>query len=189
MINVTVSKVIVPHRIFFTKGVGRHKDHLQSFELALRSAGVERCNLVSVSSIIPPKCCRITASEGTKLLEPGSLTFVVMARNATSEPNRLIAASIGVAQPVDESAYGYLSEHHSFGETDERAGEYAEDLAATMLATTLGVDFDPTVDWDEREESYNMSGKILKTFNITQSAEGHKDGRWTPVVAMAVLLP
>jgi arginine decarboxylase len=178
-----------PQKVFFTKGVGRHKDYLQSFELALRSARVERCNLVNVSSILPPRCRRTTASEGMKLLEPGSLTFVVMARNATNEPNRLIAASIGVAQPVEESAYGYLSEHHSFGETDERAGEYAEDLAATMLATTLGVEFDPAVDWDEREKSYKMSGKILKTFNITQSAEGGKDGRWTSVVAMAVLLP
>lgn len=185
----TVSKVIVPHRIFFTKGVGRHKDYLQSFELALRSAGAERCNLVNVSSIIPPKCRRIAAPEGMKSLESGSITFVVMARNATNEPNRLIAASIGVAQPVDESAYGYLSEHHSFGDTDERAGEYAEDLAATMLATTLGVEFDPAVDWDEREKYYKLSGKILKTFNITQSAEGDKDGKWTSVVAMAVLLP
>jgi arginine decarboxylase len=178
----------VPQKVFFTKGVGRHKDYLQSFELALRDAGVERCNLVTVSSILPPKCKRLSVSEGSKLLEPGALTFVVMARNATNEPNRLIAASIGVAQPADETAYGYLSEHHPFGETDERAGEYAEDLAATMLATTLGVEFDPSLAWDEREKHYKMSGKFLKTFNITQSAEGDKDGKWTSVVAMAILL-
>ncbi len=179
----------VPQRVFFTKGVGRHKDYLQSFELALRDAGVEKCNLVCVSSILPPKCRRLPVAEGRKLLEPGALTFVVMARNATNEPNRLVAASIGVAQPTDDTAYGYLSEHHPFGETDERAGDYAEDLAATMLATTLGVDFDPAVDWNEREKYYKMSGKILKTFNITQSAEGDKDGKWTSVVAMAILLP
>lgn len=112
-----------------------------------------------------------------------------MARNATNEPNRLIAASIGVAQPADDSAYGYLSEHHPFGETDERAGEYAEDLAATMLATTLGVQFDPNTAWDEREKIFKMSGKIVRTFNITQSAEGDKNGLWTTVVAAAVLLP
>jgi arginine decarboxylase len=181
--------MFVPQKVFFTKGVGRHNDYLQSFELALRDAGVEICNLVNVSSILPPKCKRLPASEGRKLLAPGAITFVVMARNATNEPNRLIAASIGVAQPTDDTAYGYLSEHHPFGETDERAGEYAEDLAATMLATTLGVDFDPTLAWDEREMHYEMSGKILKTFNITQSAEGDKDGRWTSVIAMALLLP
>ena len=181
--------MFVPQKVYFTRGVGRHKDYLQSFELALRSAGVERCNLVNVSSILPPGCRRVSATEAAKLLEPGSITFVVMARNATNEPNRLIASSIGVAQPADESAYGYLSEHHSFGETDERAGEYAEDLAATMLAPTLGLQFDPAVDWDEREKLYKMSGKILRTFNITQSAQGDKDGRWTSTVAMAILFP
>jgi arginine decarboxylase len=179
----------VPNKIFFTKGVGRHKDYLQSFELALRDAKIEKCNLVTVSSIYPPGCKRIPADEGLKFLAAGQITFAVMARNATNEPNRLIAASIGVAMPADANAYGYLSEHHPFGETDEKAGEYAEDLAATMLATTLGVEFDPGVAWDEREKLYKMSGKIVKTYNITQSAEGHKDGIWTTVVACAILLP
>ncbi|RCK75130.1 MAG: Pyruvoyl-dependent arginine decarboxylase [Ignavibacteriae bacterium] len=179
----------VPTKIFFTKGVGRHKDYLQSFELALRDAKIEKCNLVTVSSIFPPGCKRISTDEGIKLLQPGEITFCVMARNSTNEPNRLIAASIGVATPADSSAYGYLSEHHPFGETDEKAGEYAEDLAATMLATTLGLEFNPDDAWDEREKIYKMSGKIVKTFNITQSAEGDKNGLWTTVIACAILLP
>ncbi len=136
-------ELYVPGKICFTKGVGRHKDYLQSFELALRDAKIEKCNLVTVSSIYPPGCKRIPTEEGLKLLQPGQITFAVMARNATNEPNRLVAASIGVATPADTTQYGYLSEHHPFGETDEKAGEYAEDLAATMLASTLGVEFDP----------------------------------------------
>jgi arginine decarboxylase len=181
--------VYVPTRLFFTKGVGRHKDYLQSFELALRDAKIEICNLVTVSSIFPPGCKRISPEEGLKALQPGQITFAVMARNATNEPNRLVAASIGVALPADSTSYGYLSEHHPFGETDERAGEYAEDLAATMLATTLGVEFDSQAAWDEREKVYKMSGKIVRSFNVTQSAEGHKDGIWTTVIACAILLP
>jgi len=179
----------VPTRIFFTKGVGKHKDYLQSFELALRSAGIEKCNIVCVSSIYPAGCRRIAKEEGLKMLQPGAITFVVLARNSTNEPNRLIASSIGVATPADETQYGYLSEHHPFGETDERAGEYAEDLAATMLATTLGVEFDPDTAWDEREKIYKMSGKIVKTFNVTQSAEGDRNGQWTTVISAAILLP
>ena len=181
--------MFTPSKIFFTKGVGRHKDYLQSFELALRDAGIEICNLVSVSSIYPPGCKRIPNDEGAKQLSAGQITFCVMARNATNEPNRLIAASIGVAQPADDTVYGYLSEHHPFGETDERAGENAEDLAASMLATTLGVQFDPNTEWDEREKIFKMSGKIVRTFNVTQSAEGDKNGLWTSVVAAAMLLP
>ncbi|HUL42883.1 MAG TPA: arginine decarboxylase, pyruvoyl-dependent [Bacteroidota bacterium] len=179
----------VPTKLFFTKGVGRHKDYLQSFELALRDAKIEKCNLVNVSSIYPPGCKRIPPEDGLKMLQPGQITFAVMARNATNEPNRLIAASIGVAIPSDTTQYGYLSEHHPFGETDERAGDYAEDLAATMLASTLGVEFDPDTAWDEREKMYKMSGKIVKTYNVTQSAEGDKNGLWTTVVASAILLP
>ena len=181
--------MFVPTKIFFTKGVGKHKDYLQSFELALRDAKIEKCNLVNVSSIFPPGCKRTSVEEGVKHLQPGMITFCVMARNATNEPNRLIAASIGVATPADNTQYGYLSEHHTFGETDEKAGEYSEDLAATMLATTLGIEFDPNTAWDEREKIYKMSGKIVKTFNVTQSAEGDKNGRWTTVVSAAILLP
>jgi arginine decarboxylase len=179
----------VPTRIFFTKGVGRHKEYLQSFELALRSAGIEKCNLVSVSSIYPAGCKRITKEDGLKELQAGQITFCVMARNSTNEPNRLIASSIGAAIPADSNQYGYLSEHHPFGETEKVAGDYAEDLAAQMLATTLGIEFNPDTGWDEREQVFKMSGKIVRTFNITQSAEGEKTGLWTTVIASAVLLP
>ena len=179
----------VPSKIFFTKSVGRHKEYLTSFELALRSAGIEICNLVTVSSIFPGNCKRITKEEGVKELTPGQITFCVMARNSTNEPNRLIAASIGAALPADSNQYGYLSEHHPYGETEKIAGEYAEDLAATMLATTLGVEFNPDIDWSERENIYKMSGKIVRSFNITQSAEGDKNGLWTTVISVGVLLP
>lgn len=179
----------VPQKMFFTKGVGRHREKLAAFELALRDAGIERFNLVHVSSIFPPACKRVSREEGLKSLSPGQVVFCVMARNETNEPNRLLAASIGLAVPADrEQMYGYLSEHHSFGETEEKAGEYAEDLAATMLATTLGVDFNIDTAWDEREKIYKMSGKIVATTNTTQSALGDKTGLWTCVVASGVLI-
>jgi arginine decarboxylase len=179
----------IPKKIFFTKGVGRHKDYLSSFEAALRDAGIEKCNLVSVSSIFPPNCKRISKEDGIKEIQPGQITFTVMARNSTNEPNRLIAASIGAAIPSDKSNYGYLSEYHPFGVKEKIAGDYAEDLAAQMLATTLGVEFNPEADWNEREEVFKMSDEIVKTFNITQTAEGDKNGMWTTVIAAAILLP
>ena len=178
----------VPTKIFFTKGVGKHKEYLSSFELALRSAGIQICNLVSVSSIYPVGCKRISREQGLKLLKPGQITHCVIARNSTNEPNRLIASSIGVAIPANKGMYGYLSEHHPFGETEKNAGEYAEDLAATMLATTLGIDFDSGKAWNEREQVYKMSGKIVRSFNITQSAQGDKNGLWTTVISVAILL-
>lgn len=179
----------VPQKIFFTKGVGKHKEKLQSLELALRKAGIEICNLVSVSSIFPPNCKIITKSQGIKLIQPGQIVFCVMSTNATNEPNRMISASVGLAVPAEPNHYGYLSEHHAYGETDEISGDYAEDLAASMLASTQGVEFDPEKNYDERKEIYRMSGKIVKSRNTTQSAKGDKNGLWSTVVAAAVLLP
>ena len=180
--------MIVPTKIFLTKGVGVHKDKLSSFELALRDAGIEKCNLVFVSSILPPSCKIISREEGLKFLRAGQITFCVFSRNETDEPNRLISAAIGVAVPKENDQYGYLSEHHAFGQKAENAGEYAEDLAATMLATTLGIEFDPAKAWEEREQVYKASGRIFKTTHICQSTEGNKDGLWTTVITAAVLL-
>jgi arginine decarboxylase len=179
---------MIAKKIFFVKGVGVHKDKLASFESALRSAGIENQNLVYVSSIFPPGCKIFPKSKGVECLSPGQITYCVMARNETSEPNRLVSAAIGLALPADSETYGYLSEHHSFGETDEKSGEYAEDLAATMLATTLGIEFESDKAWDERKQVYKASGKIIKTTNICQSAQGNKFGLWTTVIAAAVFI-
>jgi len=178
----------VPSKVFFTKGVGVHKDKLASFELALRNAGIEKCNLVYVSSILPPNCKILSREEGLKFLKPGQITFCVMARSETNEPNRLVSASIGVAVPKDENNYGYLSEHHAFGETAKKTGEYSEDLAATMLASTLGVEFDADKAWEEREQIYKASGHFIKTTHYCQSAEGNKDGMWTTTISAAVFV-
>lgn len=178
---------MVPKRLFFTKGVGRHREKLASFELALRNAGIEKCNLVQVSSIFPPQCKIISKEKGLQLLKPGEITFCVIARTETNESNRLMASSIGCAIPSDYNTYGYLSEHHSYGETDEQTGEYAEDLAASMLATTLGVEFNEDASYDERKELWKISDKIVKTMNITQSAIG-KNKLWTTVIAAAVFI-
>ncbi len=179
---------MVPKKVFFTRGVGVHREKLASFELALRAAGVAHCNLVLVSSIYPPGCKIISKEEALKLLRPGEIVFAVYDRESNNESNRLSAASVGLAIPADASIHGYLSEHHSFGETDEKAGDYAEDLAASMLATTLGIECNSELDWDEREQLFKMSGKIVRTANITQSAVGNKDGLWTTVFAAAVFI-
>lgn len=179
---------IMPKKVFFTKGVGKHRHELQAFELALRDAGIEKYNLVSVSSILPPGCPIVSRDEGLKDLLPGQIVHVVMARNSTNEPNRMVAASIGCALPADGSHYGYLSEHHTFGQNADVAGHLSEDLAATMLATKLGIPFDAEKDWDEREDQYKMSGKIVKSFNVTKTAEGDKSGLHTTVIAAAVFV-
>jgi len=175
-------------KAFLTKGVGRHKERLASFELALRDAGIAQFNIVTVSSIFPPKCKIIPKREGLKELTDGQILHVVLARAESNEPHRHLAASVGVAIPKDRNMYGYLSEHHGFGQTDEQAGEYAEDLAAQMLATILNVEFDADKSYDERRDFWRLSDQIVKTRNISQSARGSKKGLWTSVIAACVLV-
>jgi arginine decarboxylase len=179
---------LIPKRMFFTKGVGYHRNKLQSFELALRNAGVEKCNLVYVSSILPPDCTVMSQGSGINELKAGQITFVVLSREDTNEPNRLISAAIGLARPKDNRQYGYISEHHACGQTRKKAADFAEDLAATMLASTLGIEMDPDVAWDERKQAYKIGSKLFVSRSIAQSARGHKDGLWTTVIAAAVML-
>lgn len=176
----------LPSRAFLTKGVGRHKEKLTSFELALRDARVAQYNLVRVSSIWPPHCQLLTWEEGVKGLKPGQVTFAVVAEAQTNEPSRLATAAIGLAIPADPSHHGYISEHHAFGQRQQPAGDYAEDLAASMLATVLGVPFDPDQAWDERREQWRLSGEIVETRNISCSAEAQDDGRWVTVVSAVI---
>ncbi len=180
---------MIPKYMFLTKGVGYHKNQLNSFEDALRNAGIEKFNLVTVSSILPPACKIISRTKGLEYLHPGEIVFTVMARIDSNEPNRMMSSAIGMAVPADkDKAYGYISEHHAYGETALTAGDYAEDLAAQMLGTTLGIDLDVDKAWDERKQVYLASGRIFQTRNIVQSCRVPKDGRWATAIAAAVFV-
>ncbi|MBD6955393.1 MAG: pyruvoyl-dependent arginine decarboxylase [Thermoplasmata archaeon] len=178
---------IIPSKVFFTKGVGRHKSRLGSFEQALRDASIAQFNLVEVSSIFPPNAEIVSKEEGLKYLKPGQIVFVVLAKNSSDEFNRLISAAVGLAIPKDRNLYGYLSEHHSFGEPEKVAGEFAEDLAAEMLASTLGIEHHLV--WDESSQNWKLNDRILLTQNIVSTATVEKSGEWTTVIAAAVLIP
>ena len=179
---------LVAKKLFLTKGVGVAEDKLTSFEYALRNAGIAGTNIVLISSIFPPKAKLISRKDGLKLIKPGQVLFTIYSRNQTNEPHRLISASVGIAQPKDRSKYGYLSEYDSYGKNESDAGDYAEDIAAQMLASSLGIPFDIDKSWDEKRQQWTISGKIYKTKNITQTAKGDKKGRWTTVFSAAVLI-
>ena len=176
----------IPKSFFLTKGTGTHKERLTAFELALRDADIEQQNLVTVSSILPPGCIELERDAGVITLQPGKITFCVMARSDTNEPGRRINSSIGLARPSDPSMYGYISEHHGYGMDELQSGDYAEDLAATMLASTLGIEFDSDAAWNERKRVYETSSLIIGSKSATAFAEGHHSGLWTCAIAAAV---
>jgi arginine decarboxylase len=69
----------------------------------------------------------------------------------------------------------------------QQAADLAEDLAAGMLGTTLGLELDPDKAWSEKEQAYKSSGLFIKTTNNTQTAKG-MEGLWTTTVAIAMFL-
>ncbi len=183
-----MSDSMVPRQMFFTKGVGKHRHNLQSFEAALRRAGIAQFNLVRVSSIFPPNCKIVSRERGLKQLKAGAIVHCVIADIRTDEPNRLVAAGIGLALPAKKLDYGYISEHHAHGLTHRKCADYVEDMAASMLATTHDIELDPEKAYDERLEIYKSKRLVIKTRAFCQTAEGDKNGLWTTVVAAAVFV-
>jgi arginine decarboxylase len=160
---------LVPKKIFFTSGIGRHSEHLESFEAALRNAGIEKFNLVTVSSILPPNCKIVSKEEGLSELYPGEIVFCVLSRISSDEPGDQITASIGCAVPSDQNTIGYISEYHGAGQTKTSAGDYAEKLAREMYQS-----------WTEKDP--------LKTTHIAITAEADNKIKWTTAIAAAIFI-
>ncbi len=158
----------VPKMVFFTTGVGSHEDPLVSFELALRDAGIEKFNLVYVSSIFPPGCRIVDREEGVKMLSPGQIVYCVMAKMTSNEAGKTIYASIGVAIPDRNDLNGYLTEYYGYCNDDDDVGRYAEEKAEYMLKTAFGIN-------------------PAKKFNVTRKAKV-ESGKHTTVVATAVFI-
>ena len=168
------SNNLVPRYAFFIKGAGQHADHLQAFDIALREAGPLVHNLVTVSSILPAGCKIIAKEEGIAMLEPGEITFCVMARQESNVPGEIIAASIGTARLKNREHYGFISEYHATGQEETAAGEYAEKLALEMFAFKLGISGNQLI--------------TIESTHTTQSAKVGPSGEWACAVALCVFV-
>ena len=180
--------MLIPVQAYLTRGVGVHREELVAFELALREAGIAAQNLVAVSSILPPDCELIGRTEGEKLLQPGQILHVVISREETCEPHRVLGAAIGIARPADRSLHGFIAEHGSFERTESEIASHAEDLAITMLASTLGIEVDESLDAGARADALSADARIEHRDTICAVAAGDAEGRWTVVIAAAVFI-
>ncbi len=158
---------LIPSKVFFTFGKGSAKMELEAFELALREAKIERFNLVTVSSIVPPNCKVISKEEGLSRMKAGQIAFVVLSRIDSKKVDQTISASVGAAIP--KKGYGYLSEYNA-AEAIDLAKKKAERLAEHMLSTTKAEKVN-----DVSVTSISSSIKVKK-------------GMWACAVAAAVLL-
>ena len=160
---------MIPKKLFFTAGTGKSKDRLISFELALKDAQINHCNIVQISSIIPKDCEIIDVDDGLTEIMPGEIVYGVMARIDTDKDDQQIAASIGMVRPSDLSHHGYLSTFQGHDYDDSFALTEAQFLAAHMFDKTFGYDDDIIMD------------------AIAASSTGEKD-LFTTVVAVAIFI-
>lgn len=180
---------LVPKKIFFVKGKGfSTNSELRSFEQALRDAGIEKFNIVKVSSIIPPHCEEVSKEEGLKELKVGQIVYSVMSRISSNKKNKVICASIGVAKPVNEEDYGYLSEKHSIDIEPRKVAKRTKELAAEMLVTTHGFSYDPQLVFSEKTENFKLNEKTIELKSITESALINLDYEWATVMAAAIFI-
>ena len=130
----------------------------------------------------------INQNTGNKMLHPGQVVPVVLARSESNKPETLVSSGIGIAIPRNRNDYGYLSEHHTIGMNENQMEDYVEDLAAEMLATTYGLEFDPDASWDEKRELWNIDNRIVETKSIVETSKTDSSDKWTTVVCAAVLI-
>jgi arginine decarboxylase len=179
----------VPKNIFFTVGVGVHRDKLMSFEMALRDASIAPFNLVTVSSILPPMCKIVSSETGLPQLYPGQIVFAVLSRNETNENGRLISSAVGFARPLEDGQHGYISEVHEYGLPETDTKDLAEDRAAELLATLHGITIEWNKFWDPHTDMYYLDQdkktRPVQTDSIALVATG-KRGFWTSTIAAAV---
>jgi arginine decarboxylase len=180
---------LIPRRYFLTTGTGVHEKDMRSFEEALREAGIEACNLVKISSVIPPGCKRISREEGLQAISPGMITFAVQAESSTNEPGQIIAAGIGIAQPKDDTLFGYLTEvEEAVGREADDVQEDVEEMAIENLITFWGSKTDAEELMRKGKKHYEFQGRKVEVDSVVATAKGHEERLWTTVIVCAVFL-
>ena len=126
---------MIPKEFFITSGKGINPvSELNAFDLALKKAGVAQCNLVPVSSILPPKC----KNRKWRKIPAGSITHAVIARMNGGE-GTTIGAGIAWAWE-SERKYGLVAEAHSY--MDARALKETLQWKIKEMAKIRGVKID-----------------------------------------------
>jgi arginine decarboxylase len=180
---------LVPKKFFLTKGTGIHEKDLRAFEQAMIDAGIDTCNLIKTSSVIPAGCKRVSMEEGMKLIQPGQITFAVIAQSQTNEPGQIITAGIAMAQPEDENEFGYMTEvEEAIGRTKDDVTEDVEEMVIETLASKWGIKKDGEEIRKAGKKNYLLKNKKVRVDSLVETAKGHEDRLYTVVLACAIFI-
>ena len=124
---------LIPRKLCLTRGVGVHPDTMPGHCARRASPSSARC----ASSIFPPHRQIVPREEGPAAATRRDRPDRHAECRATA--GRRIAARIGVARTDRPRQVRNDSEHHTYGRPSMEAGDYAEDLAATMRPRSVSV--------------------------------------------------
>jgi len=165
---------LVPKYAFFVAGTGQHTDRLRAFEKALLSAGPIAHNLVAVSSILPAGCEIINPNKGFRKLRQGQITFCVMARQDTNEPNAYASAAVGVVKVKDKKQIGYISEYHGDAPGKNAAERITKRLAIEMFEAKFNTSIQ------------NLDIEVVKSTTASIKQPGNRS--WVSAVALCIFV-
>lgn len=124
---------MIPKEFFVTSGKAISPvSQLNAFDRALKNAGIAQCNLVQVSSILPPGC-----KEGKlRKIPAGSIIHTVMAKMDGTEG---MTISAGIAWAWEKKRkYGLVAEAH--GQMDQKSLKVTLDWKLREMAKTRGIE-------------------------------------------------
>lgn len=101
----------IPTKFFLVSGSGEGTTPLNAFDNALISAGVGHCNLVKVSSVIPPRVKKVKIPG----IPAGAILPIAYAHIFSDIPADLISSAIAVAIPEDKEKHGVIMEYSTKG--------------------------------------------------------------------------
>jgi len=126
---------MIPKEFFVTSGKATSPvSELNAFDLALKKAGIAQCNLVPVSSILPPIC----KERKWRKIPAGAITHAVIARMDGDE-GTTIGAGIAWTWEVNRK-YGIVAEAHGY--MDARALKETLEWKTKEMAKIRGIEID-----------------------------------------------
>ena len=181
----------VPPRVFFTSGTGTHRLERVAIQHAMQQAGVSQCNLVKVSSVLPPDTQIISRQQGLRLLTPGNVVFAVIAQAETNEPSQRITPAVAWAKPKKPGVPGVIAEvedNLTHGKNEETAADEVGEEAITILGETLGTRVDAKRKWDRRRKTLRIGSTTVEIGWLAASIEGPEQKGGEADFAAAIVL-
>uniref|UniRef100_A0A6C0JFK3 arginine decarboxylase n=1 Tax=viral metagenome TaxID=1070528 RepID=A0A6C0JFK3_9ZZZZ len=137
----------IPHEYFITKGKGESNAgsaglpfETGSYDAALNNAGIENCNVIEYTSVIPTEAKLISKEAGLKRLQWGEVLEVIKAQSNGRRGSKISAAVITttITDPNGKYLGGFACEYSGSGSRTEAEQSLALSIAGMIKRRGYG---------------------------------------------------